>query len=196
MRGPIYWSPAIYETFMRMLYGREFSLRYIQVAEALRGCQSVLDVCCGPARLHDYLGDGIRYRGLDCNRTFARCAGRLNIEIVEGNVWHTELPRADALVMISALYQFIPRHEDLLRRMIDACAKRVIICEPFTHASRSHWLMTKIADLLLHPGVPYSTERFDTHSLTQCFQRLGFGRIVEVGTHELMSVYERSTGSS
>ena len=191
MKGLVYWSPGIYEGFMRMLYGDEFSLRYIEVAAALEGCNSVLDVCCGPARLPDFLEARIEYRGLDCNRTFVRDAARRGIEITEGNVGRVDLPRADALVMISALYQFIPDHEQLLTRMIAAAQKRVIVCEPVHHASRSHWLLSKAANILLDPGVPYSTERFDAPTLIESFARLGFAETMDVGTHEIMGVYEK-----
>ena len=177
---------------MRSLYGEEFNLRYIAVARAIQGCSSVLDVCCGPARLKRHLERGVRYRGLDCNQRFVSDGARRGVEVLHADVRSIEIPKADGVVMISGLYQFIPHHEALLKRMIDACQKCVVVSEPIVHTSRSHWLLSKIANVLLHPGVPYSTERFDEQSLSTCFRDLGFERTERVGHNELMGCYLRT----
>ncbi len=191
MRGLFYLSPLAYEGLMRLLYGREFACRYQAVARAVEGCASVVDVCCGPALFARWLEKGVDYCGLDCNPSFARAAERRGVRVLLGDVRAMEIPPADAVVIISGLYQFIPAQDELIGRMIDACRKRTVVCEPIKHASQSNLLLSRLADVLLDPGVPYSHERFDEASLTACFHRLGFHHTERVGSRELMGVYEK-----
>jgi len=192
MTGFIYRSPRVYEGFMRLLYGREFAWRYQAVADTLDGCESVVDVCCGPAILKRYVDERIAYTGVDCNRAFIRRAKQLGAEMVEGNVREVDIPPADAVVMVSSLYQFIPDQEQLIERMVAACVRRVVISEPVQHTSHANWLLTKVASILLDPGVPYSHHRFDHDTMAACFRKMGFQRIQEVGTRELIGVFEKS----
>ena len=191
MTGFVYKSPWVYEAFMRVLYRQEFSLRYEAVARAIDGCESVVDVCCGPGLLERWLDPAIRYRGMDCNPRFVRRAARRGADVIQGDVREAEIPQADAVVMVSSLYQFLGEHEALIERMIDACRRRVVIAEPIQHTSHANWLLTKIAGLLLDPGVPYSHDRFDREAMTTCFRKIGFSRIEPVGTRELMGVFEK-----
>ncbi len=191
MRGLFYVSPLMYECFMRLLYGREFAARYEAVARVLEGCDSVVDVCCGPAILTRWLNGRIDYQGLDCNPTFVRSVSRHGFRVIEADVRDVDIPRADAIVLMSSLYHFIPEEDDLINRMIAACRTRVIICEPVKHTSHKNPWLTRFAESFMDPGIPYSHERFDEASMAACFRRLGFQHTEPVGTRELMGVFEK-----
>src|SRR5260370_37037515 len=105
----IYRSAVIYETTMRMLYGRGYSDRHRALAGMIPVGSSVLDVCCGPATLFSrhLRAKGVRYTGLDINQSFVE---QVSSNGGEGIRWNLELnhplPRAQDVILQASTLLF------------------------------------------------------------------------------------------
>src|SRR5262245_23908878 len=84
--SPIYKSTTIYELAIFALYGRHYSSRCREVADLIAAGSSVLDLCCGPARIYRrYLREkSIDYTGVDISQKFVN---RLIARGARGVVW-------------------------------------------------------------------------------------------------------------
>lgn len=171
----IYKNVSVYELAMRLLYGRHYSSRFAAVADLIADDSSVLDLCCGPARLfHRYLKrKRVSYTGIDVNRKFIE---RLQEGGAKGEVRDLRedraLPRADYVVMQASLYHFLPAAEEIVDRMIEAALKQVIIAEPVRNlaTSRSR-LLRFLGRALTNPGSGEQPDRFTEASLDRFFAR-------------------------
>lgn len=169
-----YRSSGIYSAFIRLLYRRSYTERYKAICEVIPEGSSVLDVCCGDAKLYTrYLKEkNVKYTGLDINRNMvktARAAGvdaRLfDIEI------RNDLPKADYVVIQGSLYQFIPNHELILRKINEAAIKFVIVAEPVRNmASSSNSALKAIGNRMNNPGTGRKTERFTETTLSEALK--------------------------
>jgi SAM-dependent methyltransferase len=165
----VYRSGLAYETAMLLLYGRHYGARYRAVADLIPAGASVLDVCCGPARLYRrYLkGKSVKYCGLDVN---ARFIDRLRREGTEGRVCDVAageaLPPADYVVMQASLYHFLPGAAGVLDRMLQAARRQVIVAEPVRNLSDSRVrLLAWFARRQTDPGLGPQPHRFTEQTL-------------------------------
>lgn len=55
MKGFVYWHPVIYSTFVKYYYGPSYHQRYTRVVDFIDSGSSVADLCCGDAKVVDYL---------------------------------------------------------------------------------------------------------------------------------------------
>ena len=115
-KSPIYWTGHGYNLVMRLLYGAEYERAAAAVAGRIADAASVVEVCCGTARLHrDFLrARGCRYLGLDFNGDFVMHARRRGADVRWFNLESDPIPCADYVVICSSLYHFTDRADDIV----------------------------------------------------------------------------------
>ena len=115
----IYRSAWGYGLAMRVLYGRYYAARDAAVAAHISDGASVLELCCGPARLYlrELRGRIGSYVALDVSERFVDRLRALGVDARRADVATAELPVADIVVMQASLYQFEPDAEAIVRRM-------------------------------------------------------------------------------
>src|SRR2546421_3861698 len=148
--GLVYRSAAVYETVMRLLYGRHYAARQRAIASLIPPGSSLVEVCCGPGSVyrHHLAAQGVRYVGLDINSRFLRHVARAG---GEARVWDvrmaTPLPRAEYVLMQASLYHFMDDPRALIERMLAAATRQVILAEPIQN-------VVKQAGPAGRPGAP------------------------------------------
>ena len=173
----IYRSASIYEIAMRLLYGRHYAARYETISNLIPAGSSVLDLCCGPARLyHHYLrARSVQYTCLDLNAGFI---DQLNRRGGRGELWDLRsdesLPRADYVIMQASLYHFLPDPAPVVNRMLEAAGNQIIIAEPIRNLTTSNysWL-SLLGRLFTNPGSGEQRLRFTEASLADFFSAYG-----------------------
>lgn len=171
----IYRSPLLYESVMRVLYGRHYVARREVIANLVRPGESILDLCCGPGTLYyrHLRPMGVAYHGVDLNEQFIE---RLRANGAEGSVLDLRdpkvtLPAADVVIMQDALMHFLPDPAPIVDRMLAAARRKVIVAEPVRNlASSSNRLIAYIAARLSDPGTGDLTQRFNEQSLDAFFE--------------------------
>lgn len=194
MKSPIYWNPLLYHFTVRNLYGRDFEVRYRALAELIPEGAKVTELCMGDGYLYEnYLRrKNIKYMGLDINRSFIRAAKRKNITCQLHNLHSDEIPPADIILMQGSLCQFIPDERKIIRRMINASRKIVLIAEPVVNRAHSkNFFVRTIAKYSVNPGTGHVTERFNETSLLECFHAFPeFKKKINAGK-EIIGVFEK-----
>ena len=160
----VYRNPWFYEAAMFVLYGRHYSSRYQAVAAEIPEGSRVLDLGCGPGVLYQHYlrRKSVDYTGLDINSRFVARVGRLG---GRGIVWDLNddraLPAADFVVMQASLYQFLPDAAPVVRRMIAAARRGVVIAEPIRNLATSRIpLVAALAQQHTDPGLGAPPRRF------------------------------------
>ena len=173
-RSPIYWTGHGYDLTMRALYGRSYGATYAAVAARIPDGASVVDLCCGTARLYqDFLRQrGCRYRGLDLNGDFVMHARRRGVDVRWHDVLSEPIPAADYVVMCSSLYHFGEDPDGVVGKMRRAAGKAVIISEPVRNLAQTP-VVGGVFAALTNPGAGSSSGRFDLGSFGQLTQRHG-----------------------
>jgi hypothetical protein len=195
MRSPIYWHPGLYHFAMRQLAGEYFSQRYSAVAELIPEKANVIEVCMGDAYLYSsYLGrKQVRYAGLDINETFVRCAMRKGIAAKIVDVMSEDIEPADYVIMQGSLYQFIPDEKQIIKKLLNAAKKQLIISEPIRNRAQSNNpLISFLARRAVNPGNGHRLERFDENRLLECFRFFEeFKKIIIVpGGIDMIGIFE------
>ena len=164
----VYRSAWGYGLAMRVLYGRYYAARDAAVAAHVPDGASVLDLCCGPARLYEreLRGRVGSYVALDASERFVARLRRRGVDARRADVATAELPVADVVVMQASLYHFLPSAEAMVRRMRAAARGSVIIAEPVRNLASSRLGLVA----RLGAGAAATTEgaqpqRFDAESL-------------------------------
>ena len=194
MRGPIYWHTSLYQILIRLLYGRHFRDRYIQIASRIKTGQSVVDLCCGDCRLYaqELAGRAGTYLGLDFNRGFVRHAVRRGISARVWDFRFDPIPEADIVVLQGSLYQFVPHHVEAIERMLRAAGRTVIITEPIKNVAASPYgFLSWAATHLTNPGTHPMPSRFTEWELRELFNRFSLRECVTIaGGRELLGVFD------
>ena len=169
MRSPIYWHRSIY----RNTYGRshpDFEGRYKLVAGIIEPGSSVLDVCCGDARLltHYLIASGCRYTGMDLS--LAMAPRDVRDHLIQGNVMKSELPVSDYVVMLESLYHFYFNADKLLQKLLAAAHRQVIIVEQVRN--RITMLPKWLNHFLSNPGNGSGDFRFQRAELEELVRRV------------------------
>ncbi|MEA2156523.1 MAG: hypothetical protein QOE11_2663 [Solirubrobacteraceae bacterium] len=174
----IYRSAWGYGLVMRALYGRYYGARHAAVAEHVPDGASVLELCCGPARM--YLGQLRRrtrsYVGLDSSAAFVERLRRRGVDARVADVETAELPRADIVVMQASLYHFLPqdRAAAMVERMRAAACERVVISEPVRNLACSRvGAVARLAAGGTATAGGAQAQRFDEASLRALMSRFG-----------------------
>jgi len=174
-RSPIYWTGVGYDLVMRALYGpREWSSTYAAVAARIPDGASVVDVCCGTARLYrDFLRQrGCTYLGLDVNGDFVMHARRRGVDVRWFNLLAEPVPEADYVVMCSSLYHFGDRLDEVIDKMRRAARRGVVISEPVRNLSDTP-VVGPLFAALTNPGVGSFETRFDLDRFAALVARHG-----------------------
>src|SRR5262249_40047967 len=131
-RSPIYWTCTGYVLVMSLLFGRGWSAPFADVARRIPPGASVVDVCCGTARLYrDALaGRSDDYLGLDFNGHFVMGVRKRGVPARLFDLRTEEIPRADYVVMCSSFYHVRRDADAILGKMRAAAREAGIISEP------------------------------------------------------------------
>ncbi len=171
-RSIIYSYPLIYRFFMRLIYGSNFKARYEAIVRYIPEGASVVDVCCGDCYLyHRYLKfKNVDYLGLDINPCFVSNAVKNECKARTFDINNDPLPLAEYVIMLSSLYQFIPRQKIILDKLFASATERVIVSEPIRNLSDSkNPIVSFIAKRSANPGTGDIMKRFNEKSLLQLF---------------------------
>ena len=175
--SPIYRNAVIYETTMRLLYGRGYDDRFRALSALIPEGSTALDLCCGPGTLfRRYLRQkGVRYTGLDINAGFVQ---RLSASGAGALLWNLNdarpLPRAQYVIMQSSLYHFLPDARVIVERMMKAAERQVLIAEPIRNVVSSHvTMLSAVARKLSDPGTGDQPHRFDEQRLDALLEPFG-----------------------
>ena len=188
-RSPIYWSGHGYNLVMRALYGAQYHATYAAVAKLIPDGASVVDVCCGTARLYqDFLRQrGCRYLGLDFNGDFVMHARRRGVDVRWFNLLTDPVPAADYVVMGSSLYHFAAHADEILDKMRRAAYRGVIISEPVRNWSELPVVGGMLA-AMTSAGVGDHEQRFNLTTFTALARRYGADVIYEPGARNAIAV--------
>ncbi len=171
----LYSSRTLYHLTMRLLYGRYYQDRYRVLAAEVPENSVVVDVCSGDCYLHlKYLREkSVRYLGLDASPQLVRWAQKHGVRARKFDLWEEKIPAGDIILMQASLYQFLPHAESIVRRLIQAARKKVLISEPIRNlACSSSRLLSLLGQRLTVPASArsdYSSQRFDRESLMAFF---------------------------
>jgi SAM-dependent methyltransferase len=164
----------LYELTILGLYGRHYSSRCREIADLISAGSSVVDLCCGPARIYrGYLRQkSIDYIGVDINPKFVNSLIKRG---ARGVVWDLRvdgpLPMADYVIMQASLYHFLPNATAVVERMLAAATKQVIISETIRNvASSKSRIVSWAAQVLSDPGVGKQAHRFTEVDLDTLFK--------------------------
>ncbi len=156
---------------MRVLYGRYYAARDAAVAAHVPDGASVLELCCGPARLYEreLRGRIGAYVALDASERFVARLRRRGVDARRADVATAELPVADVVVMQASLYHFLPAADAMLRRMRAAARASVIVAEPVRNlASSANGLLARLgAGGAATADRGAQAQRFDADSLRE-----------------------------
>jgi glycosyltransferase involved in cell wall biosynthesis len=161
-KSPIYWTGHGYDLVMRVLYGQHYKATTAAVAAHIPDGASVVDVCCGTARLYqDFLrARGCTYLGLDYNGDFVMHARHRGVDARWVNLITDPIPQGDYVVMCSSLYHFGADADAIVAKMRRAARCGVIISEPVRNWSDAP-VVGRLVASLTDPGVGAYTMRFN-----------------------------------
>lgn len=172
-RSLIYSHPTLYALVMRVLYGAAYEARYSAISEFVTDGAEVFEACAGDAYLYRrYLRQrAVRYRAGEFNPKFVSHARRLGIEMDRFDLRSDPVPIADVVILHASLYQFMPDHLQVVRRLLGAARQTLIISEPVRNLSTSNWALVRwIAARSADPGDGNKPTRFDEASLDDFFE--------------------------
>ena len=163
---------------MRVLYGRYYAARDAAVAALVPDGASVLELCCGPARLYlrELRGRIGSYVAIDASALFVDRLRRRGVDARQADVATAELPLAEVVVMQASLYQFLPDAEPMLRRMRAAATRSVIVAEPVRNLASSRvGVVARLGAGAAATAQGAQAQRFDAASLGELMARFGDG---------------------
>jgi len=166
MKSITYWNRFFYQLVIKLLYQKNYHLRYSKIAELIEDNSTLVDLCCGDCQLAQYLKPNQDYTGIDINQNLSKGLKKikvLNIDITQS--WN-DATYYDYVIMMGSLHQFIPHHDQIINKMKKHARKKVIISEPFKNlASSQNKIIRFFANLFTNPGVETSYKRFDIEQL-------------------------------
>jgi hypothetical protein len=194
--SPFYSSPTLYHFLMRMLYGKNFDARYQVIADEIPDGASVVDVCAGDAYLYTkfLIKKNIRYTALDNSPFFLRWAQKKGLDYRKINVFFDEFPKADVVVMMASLCQFIPKEKEIVQKLIQSARQKVLLSEPISNLSSSHiQIIARISQRLTTPfedSGQYAGKRFDEEQMVSLLKSFpGFKSVNKIpGGREIVGV--------
>ncbi len=192
-RSPLYWTCIGYDLVSRLLYGRHADARYAAVAARIPDRASVVDLCCGTARLarEFLLPRGCRYVGVDANGHFVMGARKRGVAARLGDVARDPIPPADYVVMCASLYHFGADAEAVLHRMRAAAGRAVIVSEPVRNLTSLPGGVGAVAARLTNAGTGGDyTRRHDLASFRALAEAAGATEVVHDATErEALAVF-------
>jgi SAM-dependent methyltransferase len=189
----IYSHPLVYEAGMAAVYGMHYQGRYETVAALIAPGTRVLDLCCGPGVLYErhLRRKAVRYTGWDVNSRFitrvlrAGGDGRVrDVSTVE------EFPASDYVVMQGSLYHFLPDAGSVVRRMLRAARRYVIVAEPIRNWATSRcrvlaWLARELTAVRRDAAALRFTEAALDALLAPYSDRVAHSRLIPGGREKV-----------
>ncbi len=193
-RSPIYWNAKGYDLVMRLLQGERRFKELGRVAELIEPGSSVVDLCCGTAKLYrDHLRHlSVDYMGLDANGHFIRFLKEIGINGRLFNVLEeVAVPAADYITMCSSFYHFRNEEAVVLSKMIAAARKAVVISEPVRNLSQLRFEpLGRFFNWLTRPGVGTSEFRYSIDIFREFANHHGAAEVVyEDGGFNAIAVF-------
>ena len=181
MTSLLYRNPRIYRGVLRLLYGGDLARRERAVRRLVPAGAVVVDVACGDAGIARRLRN-VRYVGVDVSPVFVAALRRRGLEAHLLDVARDAPPTGDVVLLLGALYQFLPDADRVVDRLRRAARRHVVLAEPYRNLAQSkNPLVAAIARRATDPGVDSSSQRFDEASLKALLARHGAVEIVDTG---------------
>lgn len=194
-KSPIYWTTWTYDLALTLSRGNGYKKIFADVARLIEPGSSVVDLCCGTARLYrDFLKDkGCAYTAFDFNGHFVKALRKKGIDARQADLLAlASLPSADYVVMCSSFMHFHGSQEKMLEKMRRAARRAVIISEPIQNMSqhRVTWI-ARLANKLTNPGVGRFDFRFNLESFRAFGERHGAAQLLATPTDPIgIAVFE------
>ena len=154
---------------MVFIHGKEYYKRYLVIAKEASNME-VLDICCGDCELSNYVK---KYGGVDFNDEFVKCARKKGLNVTKIDITKGHIPKSECTVMQDSLYQFIPSHEKIIKKLLKQSKNLIIsaIAKKLTSTSRQH------------------KERFTKRELYNLYKKFNAKKIIDTGK-DLTAVFE------
>lgn len=196
-KSPVYWSTAIYDRAMDELCGPYDEHVLDDVARRIPDGASVLDVCCGTARLAGLVSArGCSYVGLDFNGAFVQAARRRSLDVRQFDLLRDTLPSADVVVICSSLYHFHDRADQILAKLRAAARRELIVSEPVV-ALADGVMPSSLRHRLTNPGVGAADFRYDLGAFAELARAHGATLFSHhAGEHNAIAVFAGRAAAS
>lgn len=169
----IYKKPFFYRLLMLVLYGREYFKRFKTIAALIKNNSSVVELCCG---FGDFYFSGLKdkeisYLGVDLSPAFVKYGLKKGLNIIERDINNFDFSPSDYYVMISSLYHFYPEPEIIIKKMLAAAKRNVIIVEPVKNwLNAKSMIISRLVLFLTDEGGGKNKFRFTEESLAKLMQ--------------------------
>lgn len=195
--GSAYRHPVTYRLLMKVLYRGMYQRHYEALCKEI-GDLSLLELCCGDCQIVDYL-KGNAYRGMDINRVFVDKAAKRGLNVAFEDVRFADIPEAECILIHNSLYQFYPRHEDLIKRALESATNKLIISEPVVNLSSSRnrviSFLAKRLTRVAGPKGDSADKRFNRDEMNTLFQRFNAEKIEFLGRNLMGVILVNKTGA-
>ena len=196
MKSIVYWHPFTYNLIMRLLYGSNFEERYKSIANIIPNNASVVEVCAGDGYLyrHYLKNKNVTYVGYDINPALVRASQKKGISMLLCNLFEDQVPMADYVLIQASLYQFIPRENEIITKLLNSARIALIVAEPVKNLSdSSNPIIRFLARRSANPGSGHVAKRFNSDTLRFCFTKYPeFRDWIEVkGGREAIGVFRK-----
>lgn len=148
--------------------GKEYWEKFKTVSSFIENYSSVMELCCGFGDLYAYAlkNKQINYSGVDLSPNFVAYGQKNGINIAEQDINNFGFPQSDYYIIISSLYHFYPNPEVIIKKMLSASTKNVLIVEPIKNLLNSKYkIISRLALFLTNEGGSKNTFRFTEKTL-------------------------------
>lgn len=139
MSSLLYQNPILYERLLSILHGGSWKKRYEMMAKLIGKNKKVLDLGCGSCVLVKYLDQTCEYVGIEANTKFVSYAQEKNLNVIRGDIFEVDFPKADIVVISDILHHVIPKQEQLIKKALES-ASVLVICEPKHGKGIGSWI--------------------------------------------------------
>ncbi len=144
-----YTHPRLYDFGMSIIHGKNYTKRYVLIAEIIQPNSSVLDIGCGSCLLQRYIEDkNVHYEGWDLNPFFVKNTQKKGGLILLKNATKATIPEKDYIVISDVLHHIAKKDKGLVKECLKKIKKALIIVEPFTDSKevgrKAHGFLRKI----------------------------------------------------
>ena len=194
MSSILYNNDKFYEMFLQFFHMGNWNKRYQLMAKLVGKNKKVLDVGSGTGILSKFLDQSCKYTGIEQN---SRIAKKRNLNIIYGNIFDIDFPKADVVVISDVLHHVIPNHEKLIKKSLKS-APVLVICEPnhdegFLNIFGKSKLFFKIFgdDDGINKFEDMQTWVYSKEDLKNLFDKYGNTEIYEVGNSSIAKIVRR-----
>lgn len=139
MSSLLYQNPILYERLLSVLHGGSWKKRYEKMAKLVGKNKKVLDLGSGSCVLAKYLDQSCEYIGIEANTKFVNYAQEKDLNIIRGDIFEVDFPKADVVVISDILHHVIPKQGQLIKKALES-ASVLVICEPKHSKGIGSWI--------------------------------------------------------